>query len=88
MKLKKFKETVVLRKKKYVMYEVKLVTEKTQDITKIAGLKPVFKSKPKPVLEIEPIVEEKIIMKRKKKENLDNYQYHETKNIKNPEPRL
>ena len=83
----KFEETAVLRKKKnYVMYEAKLGTEKTQDITKIAGPKPVFKPKPKPVREIEPRVEEKIIMKRKKKEYLDNYQYHETKELKNKKP--
>ena len=83
----KFEETAVLRKKKnYVMYEAKLGTEKTQDITKIAGPKPVFKPKPKPVREIEPRVEEKIIMKRKKKEYLDNYQYHETKELRNKKP--
>ena len=85
----KFEETGVTRKKKnYVMYEAKIGTEKTQDITKIAGPKPVYKPKPKPVREIEPRVEEKIEIKKKKKEYLDNYQYHETKEIKNPNPRL
>ena len=34
------------------------------------------------------IVEEKIEIKKKRKEYLDNYQYHETKNIKNPNPRF
>ena len=37
----KFEETAVLRKKKnYVMYEAKLGTEKTTDITQIAAPKP------------------------------------------------
>ena len=70
------------------MYEAKLGTEKTSDITKIAGPKPAFKPKPKPVREVQPRVEEKIEIKRKKKEYLNNYQYHETKNIKNPNPRF
>ena len=86
--VEKFEETGVTRKKRnYVMYEAKLGTEKTTDITKIAGPK-LFKPKPKPVREIEPRVEERIVMKKKKKEYLDNYQYHETKEIKNPDPRL
>ena len=86
--VEKFEETGVTRKKRnYVMYEAKLGTEKTTDITKIAGPK-LFKPKPKPVREIEPRVEERIVMKKKKKEYLDNYQYHETKDIKNPDPRL
>ena len=85
----KFEETAVLRKKKnYVMYEAKLGTEKTTDITKIAGPQKAYKPKPKPTREIEPRVEEKIVLKKKKKEYLDNYQYHETKNIKNPNPRM
>jgi hypothetical protein len=85
----KFEETGVTRKKKnYVMYEAKIGTEKTQDITKIAGPKPVYKPKPKPVREIEPRVEERIEIKKKRNEYLDNYQYHETKNIKNPNPRF
>ena len=85
----KFEETAVLRKKKnYVMYEAKLGTEKTTDITKIAGPQKAYKPKPKPTREIEPRVEEKIVLKKKKKEYLDNYQYHETKDIKNPNPRL
>ena len=85
-KEEKFEETAVLRKKKnYVMYEAKLGTEKTTDITKIDAPQP--KPKPKPVREPEPRVEEKIVQVKKKKEYLDNYQYHETKNIKNPNPR-
>ena len=85
----KFEETGVKRKKRnYVMYEAKLGTETTQDITKIAGPRPIFKPKEKPKREIEPRVEERIEIKKKKKEYLDNYQYHETKVIKNPNPRF
>ena len=85
-KEEKFEETAVLRKKKnYVMYEAKLGTETTTDITKINAPKP--KQKPK-AREIEPRQEERIVQTKKKKEYLDNYQYHETKNIKNPNPRF
>ena len=84
-KEEKFEETAVLRKKKnYVMYEAKLGTETTTDITKIDA--PMKKEK-KPVREPEPRIEEKIVQTKKKKEYLDNYQYHETKDIKNPNPR-
>ena len=85
-KEEKFEETAVLRKKRnYVMYEAKLGTETTTDITKIDAPR----KKEKPVLRApEPRVEEKIVQKKKKKEYLDNYQYHETKNIKNPNPRF
>jgi len=85
-KEEKFEETAVLRKKKnYVMYEAKLGTETTTDITKIDAPR----KKEKPVLRApEPRVEEKIVQTKKKKEYLDNYQYHETKNIKNPNPRF
>ena len=82
----KFEETAVLKKKKnYVMYEAKLGTETSTDITKIDAPR---KKEKKPVREPEPRVEEKIIQTKKKKEYLDNYQYHETKDIKNPNPRL
>ena len=82
----KTEETAVLRKKRnYVMYEAKLGTETTTDITKIDAPK----KKEKPVLRApEPRVEEKIIQTKKKKEYLDNYQYHETKDIKNKNPRF
>ena len=82
----KTEETAVLRKKRnYVMYEAKLGNEKTTDITKIDAPK----KKEKPVLRApEPRVEEKIVQTKKKKEYLDNYQYHETKEIKNKNPRL
>ena len=72
------------KKKNYVMYEAKLGTETSTDITKIDA--PMKKEK-KPVRQPEPRVEEKIIQTKKKKEYLDNYQYHETKDIKNPDPR-
>ena len=85
-KEEKFEETAVLRKKKnYVMYEAKLGTETTTDITKINAPKPKQKQKTR---EIEPRQEERIVQTKKKKEYLDNYQYHETKNIKNPNPRF
>jgi len=62
-------------------------TEKNTEITQIAAPKPAPKPKPKPVREPSPRVEEKIVIKKKKREYLDNYQYHETKNIKNKNPR-
>ena len=82
----KTEETAVLRKKRnYVMYEAKLGTETTTDITKIDAPK----KKEKPVLRApEPRMEEKIIQTKKKKEYLDNYQYHETKEIRNKNPRF
>ena len=85
-KEEKFEETAVLKKKKnYVMYEAKLGTETSTDITKIDAPR---KKEKKPVREPEPRVEEKIIQKKKKKEYLDNYQYHETKEIRDPNPRI
>ena len=84
----KFEETAVLRKKRnYVMYESKLGTEKNTEITQIAAPKPTPKPKPKPVREPSPRVEEKIVITKKKREYLDNYQYKETKNIKSKNPR-
>ena len=87
-KEKKFEEAGVKRKKRnYVMYESKLGTEKNRDLKKIEEPKPAPKPKPKPKAEPKPRVEEKIIQKKKRLEYLDNYQYHETKNIKNPDPK-
>ena len=81
---KKFEETGVRRKKKnYVMYESKLGTEKEKNLKKIDEPKP--KPKPKPA-QPKPRQEEKIIQKKKKVQYLDNYQYHETKNIKDKNP--
>ena len=81
-KEKKFEEAGVKRKKRnYVLYESKLGTEKEKNLHKIEEA-PKPKQKPKPVAK--PRVEEKIIQKKKRLEYLDNYQYHETKNIKNP----
>ena len=85
----KTEETAVLRKKRnYVMYEAKLGTETTTDITKIDAPKAKPKT-PKPVLRAPaPRIEERIITTKKRKEYLDNYQYHETKDIKNKNPRF
>ena len=78
-KEKKFEESAVTqRKNNFVKFESKLGTEKETDLTKIAGIKK--------TREIQPRTEEKIIQKRKKKEYLDNYQYHETVDIKHPKP--
>ena len=72
-------EGVTRKKRNYVMYESKLGTEKERDTTRIAKAK-----LRRPIL---PRVEERIIQKKKRKEYLDNYQYHETKVIRNPKPR-
>ena len=78
-KEKKFEESAVTqRKNNFVKFESKLGTEKETDLTKIAGIKK--------TREIQPRTEEKIVQKRKKKEYLDNYQYHETVDIKHPKP--
>ena len=76
-KEKKFEEAGVTRKKRnYVMYESKLGTEKETDLTQI-------KAPPKPKkAEPKPRVEEKVIVKKKKIEYLDNYQYKETKEFR------
>ena len=76
-KEKKFEEAGVTRKKRnYVMYESKLGTEKETDLTQI-------KAPPKPKkVEPKPRVEEKVVMKKKRIEYLDNYQYKETKEFR------
>ena len=76
-KEKKFEEAGETRKKRnYVMYESKLGTEKETDLTQI-------KAPPKPKkVEPKPRVEEKVVMKKKKIEYLDNYQYKETKEFR------
>ena len=76
-KEKAFDETGVARKKRnYVMYESILGTEKERDTTKITATK---MRKPR------PRVVERIVLKKKRKEILDNYQYHESKVIKEPQ---
>ena len=81
----KFEETTVKRKKKnYIMYESKLGTEKNTQITREE--KKI--KKPKPVREPAPRVEERIVQTKKKKEYLDNYQYHETKVLKKKNPSI
>ena len=83
-KEKKFEEAGVTRKKRnYVMYESKLGTEREKNMQKIHEAQ---KPKPKPQYVPQPRNEEKIIQKKKKLEYLDNYQYHETKNIKDTNP--
>ena len=77
-KEKKFEEAGVTKKKKnFIMFESKLGTETLTDLHKIASAK---KAQPK------DRVEEKIVITKKKKEYLDNYQYHETKNLKSTKP--
>ena len=77
-KEKKFEEAGVTKKKKnFIMFESKLGTEKETDLHKIAGAK----------LRNQPTdrVQEKIVIQKKRKEYLDNYQYHESKVFgKNP----
>ena len=71
---KKFEEAGVSRKKRnYVMYEAKLGTEKEEGFQKLQNA-------PK------PRKNEQIVQTRKKVEYLDNYQYHETKDIKDKDP--
>ena len=78
-KERKFEEAGVTKKKRnFVMYESKLGTEKDVDLLKIAGAKKKAPPRPK--------VEETIISKHKKKDYLDNFQYHETKVLKNKKP--
>ena len=76
----KFEESGVTKKKRnYIMYESKLSTEKNTQITEI---------KKKPVRQRPPRIEDKIVIKKKRKEYLDNYQYHETKNLKEKNPKF
>ena len=83
-KEKKFEEAGVARKKRnYVMYESKLGTEKEQEFQHVKEVK---KQKPKPKVVPQPRNEEKIITQIKRVEYLDNYQYHETKDIKDNDP--
>ena len=81
-KEKKFEEVGVKRKKRnYVLYESKLGTEKEKNLQKLADAP---KPKPKPVPVARPRIEDKIIKTKKRLEYLDNYQYKETKVLKNP----
>ena len=77
----KHEESAVLRKKRnYVMYQSKLKTEKNTEITKIEApnSKPIIYRQPS------PRVEEKIIITKKRKDYLDNYQYKESRVYRNP----
>ena len=83
-KEKKFEEAGVARKKRnYVMYESKLGTQKDVDLQQLEEAKK--KQKPKPMKKGQRI-EEVVISKVKRKEYLDNFQYHETKNLKAKKP--
>ena len=78
-KEKKFEEAGVTKKKRnFVMYESKLGTERETDLLKLAGAKKKAAPRPK--------VEETIISKVKRREYLDNYQYHETKDLRDKKP--
>lgn len=77
-KEKKVEEAGVTRKKRnFVMYESKTGTEKETDLQRIKG---------KQMAAPKPRVEETVILKRKKKEYLDNYQYQETKELRKKKP--
>jgi hypothetical protein len=79
-KEKKFEETGVTKKKRnFIEFESILGTNRQTDLTKIGG--------PVRHREIEPRVEDRIVQKKKRKEYLDNYQYHETKNFSNKDSR-
>lgn len=58
----------------------------TTDYTQIDSPRPNLK--PKTPRSPEPRMEKRIVIKTKRKEYLDNYQYHEAKNIKNAVPRF
>ena len=78
-KEKKFEEAGVSKQKvNYIMFESKLGTERERDTHKIEGAR----NKAEPGQRME----EKIILKKKRKEYLDNYQYLETKDIKKGPP--
>ena len=82
----KYEETTVKRKKRnYVMYESKLGTEKNTE-NRIIGK---AKKKPSPVRRSpSPRKEERIITVKKRPQYLDNYQYHETRMLKNKQPSI
>ena len=78
-KEKKFEEAGVAKKKQnYIMFESKLGTEKERDTHKIEGAR----NKGKPGQRME----ERLVCKKKRKEYLDNYQYLETKDIRESQP--
>ena len=78
-KEKKVEEAGVTQKKRnYIKFESKLGTETDRDLHKIEGAKKTRKPNER--------VEEKIYITKKRKEYLDNYQYHETKDIKKGKP--
>ena len=72
-------EGVTRKKRNFIMFESKLGTQRDRDLHKIGNIK---NAKPR------ERVEERIVIKKKKKEYLDNYQYHETKYLKTAQPDL
>ena len=75
-----FEESGVTKKKRnYIMYESKLSTEKNTQIQSFKKKKPARKPSPR--------VEERIVIQKKRKDYLDNYQYHESKVLNNPDPK-
>ena len=77
-KEKKLEEVGVTKKKRnFIMFESKLRTERERDLHKIGNVNQA---------QTKERILEKIITKKKKKEYLDNYQYHETKNLKFAQP--
>ena len=78
-KEKKFEEAGVAKKKQnYIMFESILGTEKERDTHKIEGAR----NKGKPGERMEEV----LVCKKKRKEYLDNYQYLETKDIRESQP--
>lgn len=79
-KEKKYEEAGVTKKKRnFIMFESKLGTERERDLRKIGK---VYDT------EAKERIQQKIYITKKKKEYLDNYQYHETKNLKLAQPDL
>lgn len=72
-------EGVTKKKRNFIMFESKLGTTRDRDLHKIGNIK---NAKPR------ERVEERIVIKKKQKEYLDNYQYHETKYLKTAQPDL
>lgn len=71
----KFEESGVTKKRQnFVQYTSKTRTEKSENLKVIAP-------------QVKPRRDEKIIQTRKKVEYQDNYNYHETKDIKNNDPK-
>ena len=78
-KEKKFEEAGVAKKKQnYIMFETTLGTQKERDTHKIEGAR----NKGQPGQRMEEV----LVCKKKRKEYLDNYQYLESKDIRESQP--